>query len=170
MKRHVRSACCAQGVACCGDCALLSPARRHARMRWRSRSRRRPAAPPRRCRAADAGAAAAAAAARARPRSPTWPRACSSAVVNISTSQNVKGTEGPGAVPMPQAAGRLAVPGFLRRLLQGPRRARTAATAEGAVARLRLRRRRRAGHRRHQQPRHRRRRRDRGQFLRRLAS
>ena len=61
-------------------------------------------------------------------------------------------------------ARRLAVPGFLRRFLQGPRWRRPWRIAEGAVARLRLRGGCRAGHRRDQQPRDRRRRRDRGQL------
>ena len=104
-----------------------------------------------------------------RHRSPTSRRAARRGGQHLDLAER-EGHGGAGRGADAAAARGLAVPGFLRRFLQEPRRRRRRRRAEGAVARLRLRRRRRAGHRRHQQPRDRRRRRDRGQFLRRLEA
>ena len=122
--------------------------------------------------AADAAAATACAAAgagtgfRRRPgRRPAWRRR---EHLDLSERQG-RGKPRRGADA--GTAGRLAVPGLLRRVLQGSRRQRRRPRlAEGAVARFGLRHRCREGHRHHQQPCDRRRRRDRSQLLRRLEA
>ena len=89
------------------------------------------------------------------------------AVVNVSTSQTVKGGDGQGETPMPKAPEDFPYQDFFKKFFddQGP--GAGPARQRGPVARLGLRHRRRARLRGDQQPCHRRRRRHRGQFQRR---